>query len=295
MKRGLGKGFDSLISTEIIANEFDVTAKDDQKVSELKNLKVSEVEPNPDQPRREFDEAALHLLADSIKKHGLMQPIVVTARANGKYQIVAGERRWRATKSAGLSTIKAIVRTVSGQQKLELALIENLHREDLNPLETATAYLKLKEQFNMTLDDIAREMNGLKATSSISNTLRLLQLPEFAKQALSRGEIREGHARQVLALSDDESAQKNLVSKITKDDMSVREAERFVVAMKREKTTKTPDKRSSQPTSTEFTKKLSSKLGLPVVQTISTKKGGGRITIEFKNADELRAIEENLA
>jgi len=293
MKRGLGKGFDSLIDTEIIATEFDVTASTDEKVSELKELKISDVEPNPDQPRREFDESALALLAESIKKHGLMQPIVVTAHGS-KYQIVAGERRWRASKLANLPTIKAIVRTVSGQQKLELALIENLHREDLNPLETATAYLKLKDQFNMTLDDIAREMNGLKATSSISNTLRLLQLPEFAKLALSKGEISEGHARQVLALVGDETAQKNLVDKIIKDGMSVREAERYVVALKRDDAPKTENKVVHKPTATEFTQKLSTKLGLPVHQTISTKKGGGRIVITFKNAEELAQIEQKL-
>ncbi|MCL1929666.1 ParB/RepB/Spo0J family partition protein [Candidatus Saccharibacteria bacterium] len=294
MKRGLGKGFDSLISSEIIANEFDVTANTEEKVSDLRSLNIGDIEPNPDQPRREFDEAALSLLASSIKKHGLMQPIVVTVKAGGKYQIVAGERRYRASKIAGLKTIKAVVRTVSGQQKLELALIENLHREDLNPLETATAYLKLKEQFNMSLDDIAQEMRGQKATSSISNTLRLLQLPDFAKTALSKGEISEGHARQVLALAGDGVAQKNLVEKIIKEGMSVREAERFVVAAKREDSKKPQIKQAAKITTTDFTRELSNKLGLPVSQTISTKKGGGRIIIEFKNAEELSALEEKL-
>lgn len=293
MKRGLGKGFDALISPEIIASEFDVTANTDEKVSDLRSLKVNDVEPNPDQPRREFDEAALELLSDSIKKYGLIQPIVVTVQSGDKYQIVAGERRYRAAKLAGLKTIKAIVRTVSGQQKLELALIENLHREDLNPLEMATAYLKLKEQFNMSLDDIAREMKGLKATSSISNTLRLLQLPDFAKAALSKGDISEGHARQVLALAGSEAAQENLIAKIIQNGMSVRETERFVVALKREGSKKTPVKKVKI-TTTEFTKRLSSKLGLPVVQTISTKKGGGRITIGFKNSEELAELEKKL-
>ncbi|MDR1300559.1 MAG: ParB/RepB/Spo0J family partition protein, partial [Candidatus Nomurabacteria bacterium] len=266
VKRGLGRGFDSLIATEVIENEFDVTASDDQNVSDIRGIKVSNIEPNPEQPRREFDEESLELLAASIKKHGLMQPIVVTAGKSGKYQIVAGERRWRASKLAGIDTIKAIVRTVSGQQKLELALIENLHREDLNPLETATAYLKLRDQFNMSLEDISSEMNGARSTAAISNTLRLLRLPDFAKTALAKGDISEGHARQILALDGDEGLQRELVEKITAGGWSVRKAEQYVVALKNGRKGVPDGKKKSAATESDFTKKLSKKLGGARVQ-----------------------------
>jgi ParB family chromosome partitioning protein len=195
---------------------------------------------------------------------------------------------------AGLDTIRAIVRTVSGQQKLELALIENLHREDLNPLETATALLKLRDQFNMTLEEIAKEMNGTKSTAAISNTLRLLRLPGFAKQALVSGQISEGHARQVLALDGDEQAQKELVEHIIKDEWSVRKAESYVVSLKRGEMLENSAKKSPKIVATDFTKNLSAKLGLPVRQTISTKKGGGRIVIEFNDASELAMLEKKL-
>lgn len=296
LKRGLGRGFDSLISAEVIENEFDVTASADETVSDLREIKVSNIEANKDQPRREFDEEALDLLAESIKKNGLIQPIIVTKKG-AKYQIVAGERRWRASKLAGLETIKAIVRTASGQQKLELALVENLHREDLNPLETATAYLKLKEQFNMTVEKIAELMNGAKSTSAISNTLRLLKLPDYVKVALAKKEISEGHARQILSLGDDEENQKILFEKITKDDWSVRAAERFVVATKLQKTDGSLDKKTitKNATSTEWTKKLSKKLGgVKVSQHVTTAEGAGRIVIKFKDQAELDKIKNAL-
>ena len=176
-----------------------------------------------------FEPGALAELAESLRQHGMIQPIVVAAKGS-RYQIVAGERRWRAAQIAGLDKVPALVRTLSNQHKLEVALIENLQREDLNPLETATAYLKLNTQFNMTHEDIAKRAGG-KAVSTITNTIRLLRLPDNAKKALVEGDISEGHARQILAL-DDETAQTKLLSMIMLNGWSVRKAEQFVVGYK---------------------------------------------------------------
>ena len=157
--RGLGRGFDSLIPTDVLDETFDPTAGSDEKVSELRFVAVEAIVPNPDQPRRDFDRAALEELAESLKHHGVIQPIIVAAKGD-KYQIVAGERRWRAAQIAGLDKVPALVRTLSNQHKLEVALIENLQRENLNALETATAYLKLNTQFNMTHEEIAKRAGG---------------------------------------------------------------------------------------------------------------------------------------
>src|SRR5690606_22512626 len=172
-KKGLGRGFDSLIPTELLDESFDPTAQQDNQVSDLRNIKVSEISADPGQPRRHFDDAALAELAASVKQHGILQPIVVTPGGGG-YVIVAGERRWRGTMQAGLDKIPALVRTLTDQHRLELSLIENLQRRDLNVIETATAYLKLRDQFNLTLAQIGYNVGG-KSVSAISNTLRLLR------------------------------------------------------------------------------------------------------------------------
>ena len=164
-KRGLGRGFDTLIPTQL-DEAFDPTAQQDEKVSQLRNISVSSIQADADQPRRQFDEAALGELAASIKEHGVLQPIVVISKGSG-YEIVAGERRWRAAQLAGLDKIPALVRTLTNQHRLEIALIENLQREDLNPLETATAYYKLQQQFNLTLEEIAEHKFSLKKGKKI--------------------------------------------------------------------------------------------------------------------------------
>ena len=162
-KKGLGRGFESLIPTELLDEAFDPTSQQDGKVSDLRHIKLSDIAADPDQPRRAFDEVALDELAASIKQHGVLQPIVVTPHKGG-YMIVAGERRFRASEKLKLDTIPAIVRTLSNQHKLEVSLIENLQRRDLNPLETATAYLKLRDQFNLTLDEIGERVGGKQKT-----------------------------------------------------------------------------------------------------------------------------------
>jgi ParB family chromosome partitioning protein len=288
-KTGLGRGFESLIPTNVLDETFDPTASQDEQVSELRHLKTSEVFADPDQPRRHFDEDGLSELTASIKEHGIIQPIVVT-RANAGYQIVAGERRWRAATILKLDKIPALIRTLTAQHKLELALIENLQRRDLNPLETATAYLKLHEQFNLTYEEIGVRVGG-KAVSTISNILRLLQLPETAKQALINGEISEGHARQILALPD-ENAQNDLLKHIVSEGWSVRKAEQFVVGYKQgnvEKPTAAVAKTQSEtPLTQALAKSLSTKVSLK-----STAKGG-QLIIRYNDDDHLQQISNRL-
>lgn len=289
--KGLGRGFDSLLPTELLNEAFDPTATQDEKVSELRYIKVEEISPDKDQPRRHFDEAALEELASSVKEHGIVQPIVVIAQSGG-YQIVAGERRWRAAKIAKLEKVPALVRTLSNQHKLELSLIENLQRRDLNVLETATAFLKLRDQFNMTYDQIGDRVGG-KAVSTISNTIRLLQLPEKAKDALIKGDISEAHSRQILAIQN-EKDQLELLALIVKEGWSVRRTEQYVVGYK--KGDKTPEKRKQavkqMQTETPATKSLAKRLAAPV--EVKTTAKGGQLIIRFKDEGDLERISKLL-
>jgi ParB family transcriptional regulator, chromosome partitioning protein len=282
--RGLGRGFDSLIPTQLLEDEFDPTQEQDEKLSELRVLKLADVVPNPHQPRRTFDEEALDGLAQSISEHGVMQPIVVT-KQGGKYELVAGERRWRASKLAGKTDIPALVRSYDDQKKLELALIENLQREDLNALEVATAYLKLQQQFNLKLEEIAKRAGG-RGVSTVSNTLRLLALPKEAKAALVERKITEGHARQILAIKEPE-VQQELLELIIKNEWSVRKAEQFVVGYKEGE--KSREKAVAKvKTETPATKNLGKRLKTSV--SVKHMAHGGRLIIEFKNDDDLDRI-----
>lgn len=283
--RGLGRGFDSLIPTNVLDEALDVTSTEDKAVSELRTLPVGSITPNPHQPRRLFEPEALQELANSIAEHGILQPIVVTQISDGKYELVAGERRWRASQMAGLTEVSALVRTYTDQHKLELALIENLNREDLNPLEIATAYLKLQQQFNMTLDEIGKRAGG-KAVSTVSNSLRLLSLPENAKTALIRGEISEGHARQIVAIQEPD-VQQEFLDLIVKNGWSVRKAEQFVIGYK-EGTKNRETAAAKTRTETPGTEALAKRLGAKVA--IRNMAHGGRLIIEFKSDDDLDRI-----
>ena len=287
-KKGLGRGFESLIPTTL-DEAFDPTASQDEQVSELRHLKLDEITPDPDQPRRHFDEQALEELAASIREHGILQPIVVIKAASG-YQVVAGERRYRAALLVGLEKVPAIVRTLSNQHKLELALIENLQRRDLNPLETATAYLKLHEQFSLTYEQIGERIGG-KAVSTISNIMRLLQLPDNAKQALIRGDISEGHARQILALEAPE-VQTQLLDYIIREGWSVRKSEQFVVGYK--KGEKGGHKAAVRRTLSEtpVTKALEKSLAAKV--QVKTTAHGGQLIISYKDDADLERITGSL-
>ena len=291
VKRGLGKGFDDLIPTDVIAEEFDVTSLTDDKVSDLREIKIEEIIRDEDQPRKDFEKEALNDLANSIREHGVLQPIIVTKKGN-KFQIIAGERRWRASQIAGIKTIPSLIRSLSGQQKLEQSLIENLQREDLKPLEMATALNKMYGQFNMTLDEMSKRIG--KSRSVITNHIRLLRLPEFARKAMAEGKVTEGHGRQILALDGDIEAQKTLTNAIVKNDWSVRKAEQFVVAYKRGEQGEIKNAKNSIKGETPFTRKLTKRIGLQVKQKTTTGQGGGQIIISYKNDEELAKLEELL-
>jgi len=222
---GLGRGFEALIPTELIDDEFDPTAVEDKKSSKLKELKLDEIVRDENQPRREFSKEALEALAASIREHGVLQPIVVT-REDGKYKIVAGERRWRASRLAGLTTIPAIVRTLDSQNRLELSIIENAQREDLNAIELATAYAKLKNQFNLSAEDIAAKVG--KSENTVQNTLRLLTLPEEAKKIMVKEKLTEGVMRPLV--SRDEKTIMKVLPKIVAEGWTARKVERYFAA-----------------------------------------------------------------
>ena len=186
---GLGRGFESLIPTNLVEEAFDPTRKEDEKLSQLVELDIDTVVRDEEQPRKNFTKESLNELAASIKEHGVLQPIVVV-KIGKNYQIVAGERRWWASKLAGLTKIPAIVRTLNAQNKLELSIIENAQREDLNPIELATAYAKLKSQFNLSNEEIGQRVG--KSAGSIVNTMRLLKLPEEAKKAMQEHNLMKG-------------------------------------------------------------------------------------------------------
>ena len=269
-KRGLGRGFSSLIPDDILDESFDPTAIEDERISDLRQIKISQVFPDPDQPRRNFDQEALDRLAISIGEHGVLQPIVVIPRGD-KYMIVAGERRWRAANIAKLDKIPALVRTLSDQHKLELSLIENIQRSDLNPIETATAYLKLRDQFNLSLDVIAKRM-GAKSVSTVSNKMRLLKLPKSVQKKLASGDIR-------------------------KEGWSARKVEQLIIAMKKQQPKETPEPKKRVETAAAVYNKqienISNKLGTKV-KIRSNSKGSGMISIAFKNAEDLERIESML-
>lgn len=289
-KKGLGRNFDSLLPTELLNEAFDPTAGEDEKISDLRQIETDEISPDENQPRRSLDESALSELTSSIKEHGVLQPIVVVPH-KGKYQIVAGERRWRAAVNAGLKKVPALVRTLGAQHRLEISLIENLQRSDLNALEIATAYLKLRDQFNLKLDEIGARVGG-KSIGAISNALRLLQLPENAKQALINKKISEGHARQVLAL-DEKSIQNTLLNHIIREGWSVRRAEQFVIGYKKGEAgaKKATAVRSTQ-TETPLTKNLAKRLKTEV--RVKTTAKGGQLVIIFKDDDDLERINKLL-
>ena len=227
MAKGLGRGLGSLIPTEL-DEEFDLTAAEDKSTSELKDLDITKIIPDQDQPRSEFSEEALTALAASIKEHGILQPIVVTKEGN-QYKIVAGERRWRAAKLADLKKIPAIIRTLDSQNRLELSIIENAQREDLNAIELATAYAKLQSQFNLTSADIANRVGKNEAT--ILGTMRLLNFPDDVKKIMVKEKLTEGVMRPLLGL--DEKAMRKVLPRIIKEGWTARKVEHYVSSTKK--------------------------------------------------------------
>lgn len=290
-KNRLGRGLDALIPADIdeFVNDNLPTGLKTQK-NDIEQLSVGSVLPNPHQPRTEFSKKDLGELTDSIKAHGILQPLVVIKNDRGNYELVAGERRLRAAKLAGLDKVPAIVRTFGEQEQLELAVIENIQRADLKPLEVAVAYTKLIDQFNMTHEQIAERVG--KGASTISNAVRLINLPHPAKLALQKGEITEGHARAILSLTDP-ALQMQLLDLIIRGKMNVREAE---VAARRlkdgsaaKKPTKAKDMRSEDRALIE---NLGKHLGTKT--NIQKTARGGRIIIEFYSDEELERISSQI-
>lgn len=290
MKKGLGRGFDSLIPTNLLDEAFDPTAKQDEKVSRLVDIPVENIIPDPNQPRQSFDEGALDELAASLKEHGLVQPIVVAPKGK-QYLIVAGERRWRAAQRAGLTEMSCIVRTMSDQHRLEVSLIENLQRRDLNALETATAYLKLRDQFNLTLEEIGRRVGGL-SVSGVSNKLRLLKLPKTLKQAIHSGDLSEGQARPLIGLPEDVA--EKMMKQAIKEEWSARRVEQAVTLWRQagkgssEKATKIEYTPHAE-TLDRLTKRFDTSIKIR-----TNAKGAGQISIAFKNNQEFERISKLL-
>ena len=292
VKKGLGRGFSSLIPTDMLLDEqFDPTLGIDNQISKLKELNIEDIIADPEQPRRHFDDKALNDLANSIKIHGVLQPIVVVKNGNN-YIIVAGERRYRASKLAKLDKIPAIIRDLSDQNRLELSLIENLQRADLNILETATAYLKLRQQFNMTAEQIGERVGG-KSSSSVLNTLRLLKLPDEVKKYIYTGELKEGQARPLLQV--DEKTVLEILPKIIKEKWSSRKVEQFLVQYKKSlESNEKPKKDKIIMPFEQTSKRLTAKLKADVNIKTSAR-GSGQIVIKFKNEEELKRIEDILS
>lgn len=284
-KFGLGRGLDSLLPTDTVEPPFDPTAEEDEKNSRLQELKVDDITPDADQPRKHFDEAQLQALADSIKEHGLVQPIVVV-KDGKKYKIVAGERRWRASKLAGLETIPAIIRTLDAQKRLELSLIENVQRQDLNPIEIATVYAKFRSQFNMTNADIAKRIG--KSESAIINTTRLLTLPDDAKHAMVEHKLSEGQMRPLVTLSPEEI--RDVLPKIIEEGWSARKVEQYKVDMKNRAKAKAPKQAPNGGSSANLIAgSISDKLGTRV-RIVTSARGSGEIVLKFKDKQEFEKL-----
>ena len=291
-KKGLGRGFSSLIPTEMIIDEkIDSELGLEYDKSQLKELKISDISPDPEQPRRHFNKEKLEELANSIKIHGVLQPIVVV-RKNSKFLIVAGERRYRASKLAGLERVPAVVRELSDQNRLELSLIENIQRDNLNVLEMAEAYSKLREQFNLTAKEIGERVGG-RSESAVLNTLRLLKLPQIVKDYIVSGELKEGQARPLLKI--DEETIKKILPKIIEENWSSRKIEQFLVNYKKqvEESKKVEPKKVNNPfekTVKHISKKLSADVDIK-----TSARGSGKIVIKFKSEEELKRLEEILS
>lgn len=273
-KRGLGRGLDALISS---------SEQIPRSGSHL--LPVDAISPNPRQPRRDFDSEELAGLAESIRKHGILQPLIVTQDEVGDgYTLIAGERRLQAARRAGLNTVPVIIRSVSEQQRLELALIENIQRADLNPLEAAEAYRQLADEFNLSHDEIAARVG--KSRTAVTNTLRLLKLSPTVRAALKERKISEGHGRALLALASPQ-AQSAALDTILRRGLSVRQTEALIQQLRGEKPTHTP-KPPPPPEVVAIEERLRAHLGTKV--SLNKRKNGGTLVIHFYSDEELNSL-----
>ena len=288
--RGLGKGLDSLIPNTI--GEAKEKKESKEKV-ENKNpetmVKLSMVEPNGEQPRKNFDEDSLLELAESIKQFGLLQPIIVQDRKN-HYEIIAGERRWRAAKMAGLKEIPVIIKNLTNQEIVEISLIENIQREDLNPIEEAQAYKRLLEEFNLKQVEVAERVS--KSRTAVTNSMRLLKLCDEVQQMVVNEMISTGHARALLSIEDPEE-QYMIAQKVFDEKMSVREVEKLVKDLHKPEKAPKKENKSLEVIYQNIENRLKESLGTKV--SISPKNNGaGKIEIEFYNHDDLDRLMEQL-
>lgn len=277
---GLGKGLNAIF----IEN-------DSEDTNSTITLRISEIEPNRSQPRKEFDEKALAELAESISQHGLLQPLLVRPLTLGGYQIVAGERRYRACRMAGLTEVPVIIRELSDTETMEIALIENLQREDLTPIEEALGYKVLIDEHGFSQDEVAQSVG--KSRPAVANALRLLKLPESITEYLKDGKISAGHARALLSLETEEKM-KIVADEIVSKDLSVRQVEKLCKSLLEEKT-KTevkPEKKPSFYSMVELA--LNESLGRKITVTKSKGKEGGVLTIEFYSDEELTELSNKL-
>ena len=254
--------------------------------STVSTLKISQIEPNPNQPRKVFDIEKLQLLADSIQEHGIVQPIVVKKNDNGFYTIIAGERRWRAARIAGISDVPVVIKDYDEKTVAEVSLIENLQREDLNPIEEALGYSRLIEEFKLTQDEVSKKVG--KSRSAVTNSLRLLNLAPNVKKLVEQLEISAGHARALLAI-DDMDLQEKIAYQIIEKDLSVRQIENYVNTYKKQTAAEKKEKQVKfNIAKAEIENSLSSALGTKV--KISEGKNKGKIEIEFYDNESLNKI-----
>lgn len=288
--RGLGKGLDALIpSAQIPKKTTEAIAEIAEDKGQEKLVKITKVEPNREQPRKNFDEDALQELADSIKQFGLLQPILVQDRKT-YYEIIAGERRWRAAKLAGLKEVPVIIKTFTEQEIVEISLIENIQREDLNPIEEALAYKRLLTEFKLTQDEVAERVS--KSRTTVTNSMRLLKLDEKVQQMIIDEMITTGHARALIGI-EDKNMQYELAQKIFDEKLNVREVEKLVKNIQSPKPKKETKKvnESLELVYRDIEEKLKESLGTKV--SIQPKENGaGKMEIEFFSHEELERITE---
>ncbi len=280
-KRGLGRGLDELLSSATANTLQEQAAQAD--ASELQHLSLDSVQRGKYQPRGDMDQASLEELAQSIKAQGVMQPIVVRLVAKNTYEIIAGERRWRASKLAGLKTIPALVRDVSDEAAIAMALIENIQREDLNPIEEAVALQRLQKEFELTQQEVANAVG--KSRASVANLLRLTGLPDEVKTLLAHGDLEMGHARAILGLPAEHQveAARHVVAKA----LTVRQTEALVRNMQEDKPAK--EKAAPDPDVKRLDLKLAERLGTQV-QIKQGQKGKGQLVISYGTLEELQGV-----
>lgn len=290
-KRGLGKGLDSLIPSNVMESVKTTEPGEKGKNGDGATLvKITKVEPNRDQPRKNFDEDSLQELSESIKQFGLLQPILVQDRKT-HYEIIAGERRWRAAKIAGLKEVPVIIRDLTDQEIVEISLIENIQREDLNPIEEAQAYKRLLTEFHLKQDEVAERVS--KSRTAVTNSMRLLKLCEEVQKMVVEEMISTGHARALISIENPEE-QYMIAQKIFDEKLSVREVEKLVKNLHKPPKPKKQEDKTLEAIYNDISEKLRQSLSTKV--TINAKdNGAGKIEIEFYNHEDLDRLLEQIA